>query len=451
MSTTIKKIAVNNLKAISHLEADFKGCTAIIIGANNKGKSTFLRGIIDRIRGIKPELIVKQGEKEGTGTIELTTGEKFMWEFDIEGTDKLTFYTKDGDKTKVTKDIAAQFFPPSFDIDKFLNSEPRKQSAQLQKIVGLDFTEIDNRYRLAYEDRTEKNREAERFHAKLIEMFECPQVDFVSLAGLQEEKAKEKAAWDKLYLENKGYNDNIRKAWQDAKVKIDEEVRIFNKEQDIKAEKLKDVLALYENLKVFGYPDHQAIFQWIEKTFPEAEPHKKAVDLYPKEPEYIKELPDDTKMKEIDDRIFKASQINAEAQKYKEYVEYKQSVADAKEDAFRADEVVQSIYKERRAMIESAKMPKGLSFNDEGIILVDGFLLDKAQISTSKLYCAALRMASLNLGEVRTLYFDASPLDKNTLSEVEQWAEENGLQLLIERSDYEAGEIRYEIVEHHGV
>src|ERR1035437_5655554 len=102
MSTKTKKITVTNFKAISALEIDFNGCTGIITGGNNKGKSSLLRGITDRIRGLKPELIVKQGEKEGNGTIELTSGEKFMWEFDIEGTDKLIFVTKDGYKTKVT-------------------------------------------------------------------------------------------------------------------------------------------------------------------------------------------------------------------------------------------------------------------------------------------------------------------------------------------------------------
>lgn len=80
-------------------------------------------------------------------------------------------------------------------------------------------------------------------------------------------------------------------------------------------------------------------------------------------------------------------------------------------------------------------------------ITIDGLPLDRNQISTSKLYCAALRIASMNLGEVKTLYFDASFLDKNSLAEIEQWANENDLKLLIERPDFDGGEIKYELIE----
>lgn len=91
-------------------------------------------------------------------------------------------------------------------------------------------------------------------------------------------------------------------------------------------------------------------------------------------------------------------------------------------------------------------MPEGIEITTDGI-LVDGFPLDRNQISTSKLYTSALKIASINLGEVRTLYFDASFLDRNTLTEIEQWAHANDLQLLIERPDWEGNEIRYEILE----
>ena len=49
------------------------------------------------------------------------------------------------------------------------------------------------------------------------------------------------------------------------------------------------------------------------------------------------------------------------------------------------------------------------------------------------------------LGDIKTLHFDASFLDKNSLTEVEEWANKNNYQLLIERPDFDGGEIRYEI------
>lgn len=80
-------------------------------------------------------------------------------------------------------------------------------------------------------------------------------------------------------------------------------------------------------------------------------------------------------------------------------------------------------------------------------ITVDGFPLDRNQLSTSKLYTAALRIASMNLGEVKTLYFDASFLDNNSLRDIYQWAEAQDLQLLIERPDLDGGDIEYQLIE----
>ena len=51
------------------------------------------------------------------------------------------------------------------------------------------------------------------------------------------------------------------------------------------------------------------------------------------------------------------------------------------------------------------------------------------------------------LGKIRTMHFDASFLDKDSLSDVQKWADENDLQLLIERADFENGDIEYKIIQ----
>ena len=68
------------------------------------------------------------------------------------------------------------------------------------------------------------------------------------------------------------------------------------------------------------------------------------------------------------------------------------------------------------------------------------------QISSSSKYIAALKLGAMVLGEIRAMHFDASFLDKNSLSEIQDWANENDLQLLIERPDFDGGEIKYEII-----
>jgi hypothetical protein len=52
----------------------------------------------------------------------------------------------------------------------------------------------------------------------------------------------------------------------------------------------------------------------------------------------------------------------------------------------------------------------------------------------------------MGIGDIKTLCFDASYLDKNSLLEIEKWAADKDLQLLIERPDFDGGELRYEIL-----
>ncbi len=157
-------------------------------------------------------------------------------------------------------------------------------------------------------------------------------------------------------------------------------------------------------------------------------------------------MPDNKELTDIDDQIFQAVQINTQAKAYKDYVEYRQSVETAKTEAADADTAVKTIEAERALLIQSVKFPKGIEITPDGIT-VDGLPLDRNQISASKLYTAALRIAAMNLGEVKALYFDASFLDRANLNEIQAWANDSDLQLLIERPSWEDQELQYELIE----
>lgn len=421
----IQTIKITNFKAITDLEANFNGCTAIITGGNNKGKTSFLKGIVDRIRFVRPDVMVKKGEKEGRGELILDSGEKFVWEFDNSGKDKLTYITDQGRKS-VTKDLGSQFFPAVFDIDKFLQSTPKEQVKQLQAIVGLDFSQVDRRYQTAYDQRTELNRVAEIYRVKLEKMMNADKVDFVDVTKLRSNKEEEKNRLNTLYLDNKKQNETARKKYNDAKdAQANDRLLIT---------RCEDALSV---LKGAGYSGKE-VEKFIEEkviSIPEI-----------KEPTYIEEMPDRSSLDKIEAELLAASETNAAAQKYQDYIDYKRETEEAKDKAEQADFIVKGIEDERKAMIESVKFPEGVTIGIDGI-MVDGFPLDKNQISTSKLYTSALRIASMNLGDVRTLYFDASFLDKITLAEIQEWANTNDLQLLIERPDFEGGDIKYELIE----
>ena len=57
------------------------GCSVIVTAGNEKGKTSILRGLIDRFRGEKPDIIVRTGCANGLNSIELTDGSKIEWKF----------------------------------------------------------------------------------------------------------------------------------------------------------------------------------------------------------------------------------------------------------------------------------------------------------------------------------------------------------------------------------
>lgn len=442
----IVKIKIKNFKAIDSLEMDFKGCTAIVTGGNNKGKTSALRGMIDRIRFTRPQVKVHAGQTEGSFEMTLDSGENFKWEFNDADKDKLVYEDTDGKKYAMTKEIAKRFFPEMFDIDKFLNSSPKEQVAQLQKIVGIDFTAIDKRYEDAYKERSARNDDSERFHVKLSKMLEVPKVDPVDLTNLQAQKSTERRRLDDLYLTNKDHNDKLRKAWSDKKDEIKKEVDLLNKNTEANIATHEAILKCNAYYLKNGFDKMELLEAFATKWKNTIQPIKAAEDLFPVEPEYIPEKPSEKTIEELDAKILTASEINTKAKAYKDYIDLKAEVEAAKLSAKEADVVVKEIEEERRQMIAKANFPEGITI-ESGVIMIDGLPLDNNQVSSSRKYTAALQIGAIVLGEVKTLYFDASYCDKNTLGQIDAWANSKGYQLLIERPDWEGGPIKVEIQE----
>lgn len=397
----IKKIEVHNYKAVSDQELNLNGCSAIVTASNDKGKTSILRGLIDRLRSEKPDVIVKEGEAKGFNIVELTDGSKIEWKF----TDKLESFawiTKEGVKqtTGVISAIGERYFGKRFDIDSFLHSGPKAQVKELQSLVGLDFEDIDERYQKAYEERTEANRELKRISSQNVE--EPEKVEEPDIESIKKE-LKEAQEKSNERRENKHKAHRLSELVTDVNGKLrDTELEgLFN------TDKASDIIS---NIKIGEPVDVES----IGKRLDEAQEQLRKFDAYEREKEAYENWISEGKK--------------------------------ARKEAEKADKKVKDIEQEKKEMIASADMPKGFDITDEGI-MYEGFPLSENQISTSGKYIAALKLGSMVLGEVKTLHFDASFLDNNNLGKVREWAEKKDLQLLIERPDFDGGEIKYEIIE----
>lgn len=404
--TKVRNISVVNAKAVSKLNIALDGCTAIIMGGNNKGKSTALKSLPDRLRGIKPEAILKFEENEGHIIWELTTGEKFTWTFDKKKKEKLTYTSERNIVSSVIKDIATTYFPKVFDIDKFLNSTPKEQQKTLEKISNVDMTELKRAYTAAFDERTYWNK-------KLIE-----------------EKAKNEPIDPTLPL-----------------IEIDMEIDLLV----TKLANLDNDNAEYERGKRALETAKQRV-ETIESQIKELQKQLaiqngsiNSIDKWLAHPDNKPKTEDDRKL--IQSAIVEAKDKNRRIRENNIAIKQRDVVASTEKNAQAADEKVKQCERDKTEALEISDMPEGFGFSEDGITF-EGMELTKEQLSSSKIYIAALKLAATQLtgNAVQTLFFDASHLDKFGLAEVESWASENDLQLLIERPDWEGGEIVVNLV-----
>lgn len=425
----INKIHVHNFKAISDEQLSLNGCSAIITAGNNKGKTSLLRGLVDRFRGEKPDIIVKDGEEKGFNYIELEDGSKIEWKF-TDKTESFAYITKEGIKqtTGVLTTIGARYFGTKFDIDKFLNSPSAKQVQMLQELVGIDFKDIDVRYKKAYEGRADANKEVARLRGLNIpepKAFEKPDIKAIQ------------SEIDKVRI----LNSNLKKEWSKNNSTHLSEIVEYNKTQS----NIKASLKNYSNLKdlaesnMGSFIDLKSAEKYIE-SLPK-----------PKNDKPIKNLPE-PKYKSESDLIQKLNKANADLRSYDNFVRDREAYNKWIKEGLVAKKTVEDyenklkeIKKEKLDLIESANLPDGFKISDTDI-LYNGYPLNDSQISSSSKYIAALKLGLMVLGDIRTMHFDASFLDRQSLEEVQLWAEENDLQLLIERPDFDGGELKYEFL-----
>lgn len=396
----IKTIKVTNVKAIVNQELNLNGATAIICAGNNKGKTTLLTALKDRLLKMKADQLVRAGETDGLYEMYFTSGDIISWELTTKtkAGEKLTLISKDGAKTSVITEIIKWFNPGSFDIDRFLNESPAGQRKSLEKLLGLDFTKVDERYVKAVEERKDANRDVERIEVNYKGKSVDPDMrrDVIPTEELQKEL---------LGVESHNEKYNLM-------LKREEQYLARKKQLETELATINEALSELED-------------QLFDPT------------LQPKNADQVWSL---------QEKLRGAQENNKQIEENNILRRSLDELVQLRETAHAKDLAVKDILKEKDDLIKQAKMPEGFSFSDEGVCY-NNFALDKQAQSSSALYIATLKLASIQVGNVRMLHFDASFLDKNSLREVLEWSESQDLQCLIEKPDFEAGDIRYELVE----
>lgn len=179
-----------------------------ITGENGEGKTSFINAIATGLGGaqLAPDRPIRNGEREAKVTVDL--GEMIVtrrwW---LDDSDKLfteiEAKSPAGRKLKSPQGLLNEIIGKlSFDPLEFKGQHPLVQVDTLKKLVGLDFTLLDNQRKTHFDCRTIVNRELDGLKGQLemMKLVNAPadKVDVAQLLAQQKVAIAEQRAYDGL-------------------------------------------------------------------------------------------------------------------------------------------------------------------------------------------------------------------------------------------------------------
>lgn len=496
----IKKIDVENLKAVSSFTALFEGKSAHVTGANGFGKSTVIRALTDRLRGLKPSIITKIGESEGKTVMELTDGCRFEWEYNDKGKDHLNYFTPDTFKPvrrDVFKAICNQYFPNQFDINKFLTTtEPAKRLKMISELVDVDLTEIQLRYKSAFDIRKDAKKELKILEAQIKPKPETQTFDGINSdeeqKNVDEINIKIQAQKDAIeyerndlnsqYSENKKANDLKESEnktayqkeldeWFESEEKARNKIIEFNIQQQDRTDlindnktRFSDVFDLCVGTFLNEHFDSDGANNFIEEMMQpqvlkifEPTPKPELIELNLPDP-----MPSSDKLNELKSTLEKMevslqnhnhiletkkaelSDLNSSKQVYdlqlKQYQDFQKDVAKKGEYVQGCEKDVFVIHEEIKAIISATKLPDEFQIdleNKNDILFrtskdAEYLPITIETLASSAIFIAAFKLQANYLEAFRVSHFDVSYLDYENREKVLKEAIAMNIQLITE-------------------
>lgn len=439
----IKEISLNNFAEYTNVTASLDPNINYLVGKNGSGKSTLgLTGVQAIFQGI--------AEKASGGNTPVM-GERFRFIGPAGATSKNYIVLVDEQngnaEIKISRKITKSGSELQIDAPEgygqldqdWLNSlfnifliSPKRfielNGKEQAKALGIDTKKFDNPIALLKKEYTEINAVYRSF-GEIVEVEKVDKVDVTELQGKKKEIA------DKLntkYLENKKANEVTKKNWEAACDAIDDECDKFNKAQHNLDDLLMEVNRARIVLQDAGY-DGVEVERFID-SLGKPQEHKVSVQLYPDEPAYITELPDDAELIEIDQHIVDASETNNKALLYEQYLQKKEQ-KEAKESELKANKDKQSVTEaERLEYIKAFKFPyNNLTISEDGELLLNGKPIKNEYWSSGELLKIIPVLIATTNPELKYVYLqDFSLLDEDKAKEIEEFLTGKGFQLVLE-------------------
>ena len=162
----IVKLQAQNIKNLKAIEITPDGNVIQLTGKNGAGKSAILDAIFSGLTGAKIDDVIRHGENKGE--VEINLGDYII----------RRVYKNDNDRLEITNPEGLKYASPQTMLDKligkltfdplsFKDMKPIRQRELLMNMVGLDFADLDKKYKEVYDSRTLVNRDIEVLKARI--------------------------------------------------------------------------------------------------------------------------------------------------------------------------------------------------------------------------------------------------------------------------------------------
>lgn len=406
MTAKVKKIVLDNLKAIEHIEVIADQTINFIAGNNGSGKTTLIESIFQAIslkrydKDGNARKFIKQWEKEWKIFIELQRGDDLIT---VERT-----FEEEWTGIKITSNgvkVWSTFVQDrigNFTIDPlaFSRMRPQEQIDVLKQIAGINTDDLDAKVKFTTESRTAINRQERELRA-IIEKYtkdDAP-VERKSLSEIIDRKNKimsHNNMCDQLQNEL-SMSENKKKDLIYEWVKISDEIKRLQELLEINAhnvnwmmQKIAEVWSQIDDL-------------WGKKDF----------------------APIDIEIANIEEHNEKAIAREKRKEKIQEHETFVQRSVDI-------ERKVEELRKAKLALFLGAGIPiEWLSFDDEGFMLING--IPFGHLSSAEQIKISTLLATHDHPELKVLYIkDGALLDDNTLQIVCSICKDRDYQLFIE-------------------
>jgi len=389
----IVSLEVSNVKRLRAVTIRPDGSLVLIGGRNAQGKSSLLDAIEMALRGKRsiPQEPIRHGTRKaktvldlGEITVERTYNQKGT-ELVVKGKDGIA---KASPQTLLDKLCAAVAFDPL----EFARMEADKQDALLKKLIGLDFTNLDQARQKLYDERAEANREVKRLEALLgeLEWNASAPKELVDVAGLS--------------AQLKAYNDAVG-----ARIAASAPVERLRAQLAAKDEVIESLERQLELAK-----------EWRAALATEVESREAALPAEPANPDGIRAA------------LATAEETNAKVRANQEHARLERQVKEKADQAETSADAIASIDDEKAELLAGAKFPiEGLGFDESGPTFNGVPLAQASQAERLRLSVAI--GAALNPRVKVMLIREGAFLDEESLKLLGKLAEETGSQIWVER------------------